>query len=242
MEKMMRLISKSAFKDYYDACIAYGIDPKVVFVRTKKEYKVSGWESENAQVLSDIGFNSAFSSVKIPAEIRYCFGGTGDRVDFAFIGFCGRIYPFLRVSEPSKLSPYHLLYTAEAKVVYLHSYDDLLKYHAENPDLGVIKRFIECKEMRRFFEPIENAQPFLNAKTPIFAFCKDTFTVCPKLSELGFAKVIDGHQAFQEISAFISGTLDVMNQVPPLPITDKERAASKGFDQMSFRKRKPAAG
>ena len=59
----------------------------------------------------------------------------------------------------------------------------------------------------------------------------------PSLMGRGFQKFKDGVSAFQEISAFISGTLNTANQMKHVA-SDQELIAAHGFDKHSFRKGK----
>jgi len=54
--------------------------------------------------------------------------------------------------------------------------------------------------------------------------------------DLRFQKVVDSFTAFQEISMFISGVLG-QTENPMITTSDRDLAISKGFTQLSFRKK-----
>ena len=76
----MRIISK--FRDYYDAGIAYGIDPKLIYVREEKEIEFTHDDRNLPQckVLNEL------------VNIAYCMPNyEGNK---GVIGFCGKAYPY----------------------------------------------------------------------------------------------------------------------------------------------------
>ncbi|MEG0870385.1 MAG: hypothetical protein RSG77_25585 [Hafnia sp.] len=238
----MRLISKASFKDYYDSCIGFGIDPKVVYVRTHEEVNV---HREHQYV--DV-YTKARAAIIMPEGMNYAFGryhGGDNRVDFAFVGFCGRVYPAIRVTEVEPMGFRHsaaaggkIWFSEVKKHIFLYSAEEVAHYVEQHPHQTELASFLKYKNLEELFKVRDEVDAFLRLDAPIFAYCESVFHRNPRLSDFGFAKVMDGTQAFQEISAFVSGTLQAQNQMPYITVTDKEKAASKGFGEMSFRKRK----
>ena len=240
----MRLITKTSFKDYYDSCVGYGIDPLVVYVRERASYSVGGYSKESDQVLESVGFKKAIKKLRIPNGLRFSFDSKKG-VTPAFVGFCGRIYPAVSVVEKTpegyfydpqlKTMTYKI---GSKKMVILHSVDEVDHYCQHHPENSALSKLACDKSLADFFQPVEELDAFVMADAPVIAYADSEYHVNPRLLDFRFDQVIDGIQAFQEISAFISGTLYSAKQTAPLPITDRQRAATKGFDDLSFRKRK----
>ena len=245
----MKLISK--FSDYYDSFASFGFDPKVVFAR--KNEKFSFLYRDFDQAMYDIAqkIKSSFSiSYMLNRSVK--FGGIldGDGFRIGYVGFCGHIYPFLYASEVKSVLDgsergFVPTYTTSSGTEYvkrhfLFSEADVLKFlnfpegHPKHKELRLLK-------LNEFFVQKEMLEPFLKLNCPVFAYVDRLFEINPKLVDYSFARVKDGVQAFQEISAFISGVLNTQDQMPPIAITDVDRAHSKGFDKMSFRREKTKA-
>lgn len=237
----MRLICKASFKDYYDSCMSYGIDPLVVYVRTHEEFIVNGryrGKDDHAHHETFAKARAAIAEDDLRTS-RYTSDSRGDAL-LAFVGFCGKIYPALRIDETPSIDYRDPLYYSrrEKKYAFIYTLEQLEAYSAAHPDNTGVVGLLKRKNIEAFFKVKDRIEPFLMADAPIFAYCDGVFHINPKLVDYGFAKMIEGARAFQEISAFISGTLMTKNQMPPIPITDKQRAETKGFDDRSFRKAK----
>jgi hypothetical protein len=143
------------------------------------------------------------------------------------IGFCGDIYPFIRVTT-SKLSK---------------DIDGQPKWNVE------IRHFWDADEWRSFLDSKrrfhvfdrENNWPkriFQEHKVPVFVRWElDKTILNPRLKDFGFASVVNPYDAFQRIAGYISGVLGASMEAPDITDDDVIRD-KKGFDERSFRQEK----
>ncbi len=66
-------------------------------------------------------------------------------------------------------------------------------------------------------------------------FC-NLITTNPRLSEFGFARMVDPMTAFQRLSMFIGNNLTT-HEDPDIVMTDELKVHANGFDKWSFRKK-----
>ena len=71
---------------------------------------------------------------------------------------------------------------------------------------------------------------------PVVVVEPKTTTKNPILKDYDFQKIVDPYTAFQEIQMYISGVLSTGDKNPQWPISDKLKAESKGFNDLSFRR------
>lgn len=219
------MLINSKFRDYYDSCLGFGIDKTVVYNRAIEKIpsgKILEPNSTYNKVLS------AFKDWGPEISHRRGVRGTPCNFDIVGIGFCGHL--FKAVSEgvlaPADTSGYYKSGT--------HYSIDSMSEELRRCRVGWMSNLT----VGDYFQEIltrENVDPFLILNAPTFIITDSWIVINPYLTHLNFGKIRGGVDAFQELSAFISGVLGA-SRAEPLPITDELRAHSKGFDKNSFRK------
>lgn len=243
----MRILSK--FHDYYDSCLAYGADPKCIYLRETTEIeRGKDWPS-NLQLKSSL-------HAMRPAYKWYSFSGL---YETGCIWFCGKAYPFVifpqivEYSKDGKKLIYH-----EQKPIYCYDFPQLesalrtygTKKEIQLFELPVNKLHATRHQFRKFFEDNQFSEKevteFLcKAGIPCLAWTQcayvgfrsdDRLLLNPPLKNFQFFRVRDTFSAFQDLSMFISGVMG--GSAPPMvPISDEIRKEKHGFDEWSFRKK-----
>ena len=216
------MLIDSDFKDYYDTIRTYGVDKTVVYKRKNKL----------------IEERTDFSHV----HETYSFKGGYINATAGLVGFCGKLYPFLKTSE----SYYGAKPSGKDRIFC--DYESLDKYLTSMKVKADEKYYpswkhgsqLKSKEGRkRYFNPEdfkEYEKVFEKHKVPVFWVNSRGIVLSPILRELGFVTVKDPPTAFQEIMQYISGVLGT-GERPMVEIADKYKAAAKGHDSpYSFRK------
>jgi len=212
----MKIISK--FKDYYDGGASFGVDTERQYVRVINEIPISNFPYK-----------------------------------FDVIGFCGKIYPFNNVTDFMNRNP-------KEWTNYDPSYEFKLSKDEHNCDIYTRQKITKSNKesWQRFsrynsntwmtkkeaFEYVKHDQNLLEIfhvlKVPIFHIgrYKAYLTLNPCLKDLGFYKIFDTVQAWQEIEMYISNQL-VFDRQGDIPVgNDNVIRDSKGFDKWTFRKEK----
>ena len=231
----MRLISK--FHDYYDTPFQQSAaDPKFHFIRDTKTI-----------------------TMNIPHYRHHLCGFNGDRilggdptVSNGLIGFCGHLYPFIKVHYPA---PY--------RDKYFYSYEDFVKSNEnylqkDQPNKKVyafynfnIEKWLQTGALPSYKQTYDaiNDQNILNIfekyKVAYFVVVEKQLhpsklnlidvELYPCLKDYSFFKVFPTYEAFQQIEMYLTNNLVIPDKIE-LKISDKLKAESKGFDKWSFRK------
>jgi hypothetical protein len=201
----IRIISKQ--KDYYDFGMCYGIDPKLVYERMNRKMT-----KEEFEVLSTIKLG----------RIVYTFWNDGTKGYELGLGFCGKLYKFVKWDSPS---------------CYIWTYEDFVKYDGKSEHNWTKQSEID------FFQPtVLDDKYFKLVDSPIFLIANETRVemeyfnrseVDPNLKEIGFHNIMDATTCFNEISQYIG---NVLNAPPEMvKVSDKERIHKAGFDNKSFK-------
>lgn len=232
----MRIIS--TFHDYYDCGQSYGQDSSMIYQRHPKEVRVAAF----------------------PFKKGIWWRGTGDiDINYHVVGFCGKVYPILRVSKG--------LYTTLAERIekICFSLKDFDNFIESNCKEIIIEEYRSQKykytrgfhwnlkrhKMNEFFEEFFSKQDkfghlFENERSPIFS-CearryiiegKDVYKInynC-MLKAFEFFRLFDPYMAYQEISMFFGNMAEPRKKIPV--ISDEVMSEIKGFDKFSFRKPK----
>lgn len=238
----MRIIRE--FNDYYDSSVGYGIDMSIVYHRTCQTFiKEKG--APEPELVSDVKkLIVRYNDQATPIE--------SDTYQPFYVGFCGKLYMglFAYVDQAGKLiSRYRT-----------HETKDLAKpefyWHQKDFDEKTLKATLDPQALWHFFAPkivtLEDwfkanrgTEPFealdLFTAHKLVSFCviggiDKGVQINPCLKDLRFQKVVDSFTAFQEISMFISGVLG-QTENPMITTSDRALAISKGFTQLSFRKK-----
>lgn len=139
------------------------------------------------------------------------------------IGFCGEIYPLYRYTQLQELK--------ETLILKSYNLEDL---PFEDWTLKSLKKL---KEEIKY---LNTSNIFIEHETPIFVvdYINSHFIINPRLKDYGFQTIFDPIQAYQEIEMYI-GNILLPKDKESVPLTDKEKIISKGFDlKTSFRKDK----
>lgn len=220
-------------KDYYDPCVGYGIDPNLIYVR-------------NASVTESEDIPDFITNLVPKVHKEYTDTKKYEYTLYpGFIGFCGIIYPFIRLV----MTPREGYWPTKTKFFY--DADILIKYLKDNEILRKENYFHHellnnKKTIRKYLNPVVNVDVFFDLGNPIFYWGPDiyskypsndtVFVQNPSLKEAQFYKVFDAFTAFQEISMFLGGVLG-QSHPPMVGISDKDMAIKKGFGhKYAFRK------
>jgi hypothetical protein len=239
----MRLVSKNNVRDYYDNMVSFGIDPKIVYVR-KRELHSMGYDAdpkmrELANAAASVAMRNKHLDIGNARNAR-----RESRVDKGFIGFCGVFYPFLCVYTKK----INLEFWREESVQFgtatqdcfdanfLYSEADIKRFAVKNLGHPGIMKLLKIEKFNNYFNSSESNAVFEALDVPLIALFEDGFHVNPCLQDFAFARIKPGQQAFQEISAYISGVLASKHQMKISKLSDKDMAVSKGFDNRSFRR------
>lgn len=234
------MLLKSKFHDYYDSCLGFGVDKKVVYERVAVTFndrtengKVSPTWAAIDRVLPIHGVLK-----ENYYEPHYRSNSKEEEVfKVRLIGFCGKIYPVILLygRKPVK-DPF----TWKTHDTYcIHNGSMLLEFSEKYPDHVMAKKLVkDFPKVNEYLTPREHLEPFLILDVPVFVKGPERVDLNPCLKDWNFGKVVGGVEAFQEISMFLSGVLGSKDKSPDMVGNDEDRARSKGFDKQSFRKRK----
>lgn len=249
----MYIISKH--RDYYDTALgAGGIDKTLVYERKKEAFKfpvfLEDYLPTNMRRHSD------------DFEYLEHWRGTKKEPNYRFIivGFCGKTYVAAQLAWEEKKNP-HVL-TSEKKTEIIYGEDIIEFFGKKKSPRGGYLWGLKNKDIKANITNLINKyhgqENFLNEifrkeKVPYFAMelvsknrwtthKKDTLVgqLNPVLKDLEFYRVFDPYQAFQEVSMFIGGVLGV-GERDTIEISDEHKRASRGFTDMSFKRREHQA-
>jgi hypothetical protein len=231
----MKIYSK--FKDYYDSCVGYGVDPKLVYMRKTRK--------EDVKTNRPYGGTPYQGLLKPLVELFRSMPTLGgwkiQKANCGVVGFCGEAYPFYRY---------------EGKAYY--QFSKLVAAVQDSKDGPIKEEYLDClfNKRSRYGYRFNRHYGSLNLKTwtqwyeeadltisnelhrhfdsPIIVITDGQIEVNPRLNKLNFATQVDPFQAFQRLSMYISN--DLSKQMDPeVHVSDVIKAESRGFDQWSFR-------
>lgn len=224
----MRIISK--FHDYYDSAMGYGQDPTLIYRREAATHTI-GSRFVNSRIVTLLSLRPRYYGFKPKLGV---------------IGFCGRIYP-VWITPEAETTTVSLASDRTDRITLTE--DDLHRgnYPASYSGAGPSK--INLAQINSFKGLEIGRALFVQLKAPVFfatGTCKwlsPDFPIeiitNPRLATLDFMKVFDSFSAFQEISMFLGMQLTGEDEAPQTVGSDDIIAASKGFDQYSFRTQTP---
>lgn len=209
------------FRDYYDHAIGYGIDEKVHYNRRTAEAEIS---------------------VRSKADFP------PDWINSHLLGFCGKIYPVVRLDKLN-VAIHDSDHDEESRIVdtfYAYSFAEAREKADEWDELcdGFwCSNDAERLKIKQFYQDwsFDDDQVFLEHKTPCRILRLDknqkTGLINPPLKDYGFDRIKDGFAAFQDISMYLANIL--VEQKETAAVEDKFRIEQHGFDlKKSFRKEK----
>lgn len=254
----MRIVSK--YSDYYDGIQGYAPDADdLVYVRYAREYAV-GWrdheERRKANQHELVAMLRRCAGWTLPVV---------ESMQRGVIHFCGKRYPFWYKFDPTAKGrqktqgfyDYDSLLAHLAKQEYaakdpvyrrLTGKDKKPKARWNNYHL---RRHWETNLTRRSWDDYMKRFELKNARehrddavfryfnTPVIVYyeSENRVVINERLNQFSFAKMVDPFTAFQELSMFIGNNLANVEDPDDLVMTDEQRAATKGFDKWSFRKK-----
>lgn len=230
----MRIISKD--KDYYDCIQSHGQDRSLIYIRNPEKVLFK---------------NKGKGGWPFPLFHRGWWQFSFDIVEHV-IGFCGKIYPMLKISRRWSAQPelrdvtkcfsieeidvfMERNLTPKEFQVYLGKVDQrTLKWTRTNMPLRKVflQFFVECDiEKNRYY-----SEYFTERRCPVFVATQGRSTKIvynATLKPYDFVRIFDPYTAFQEISMFLGSMAMPEKEMPIIPNEIKLR--SKGFTDQSFR-------
>lgn len=234
----MRIIGKN--KDYYDSARGYGgVDNTTIYIRKREVIEVDSKKDSYANV---------FWARRNTYHKDWNFG-----LYSGSLFFCGKEYPYYNFQFPdNRAYDYknggYIGECMEDKYLYPNFHDDEIKSIFSDKN-KVKKKSIIAKD--RSYEYImrshlKNHKDNYNSihlefDCPVIQVIKQDrkYYVIknPILKDIGFHRVLDPYQVFQELNMYMNGPLTKSPEAKPWPLGEKDYVRSKGFDSWSFRKR-----
>jgi hypothetical protein len=240
----MKIISK--FQDYYDIGLAYGIDPKCIYLREtidipKLEETVNKYDNgyKNNAILPLNDWSFIFWDKRI---LRKYFS-----IPVAYVIFCGKMYFGFKVEDKwywnFESFDKTMMSLKDKEIVNYYnskSYRFDKKTRREKFRDAFDKAIKTSTENSKVWENIniENNSPIVlvehityRARTTLSL---TTFVKNPCLKDYNFASAVDPYTAFQEISMYFTNILGIPENTM-VEISDKDKIAERGFNEKSFR-------
>lgn len=233
------MIIKSDFHDYYDYCLGYGVDKKVVYNRKNEVVQASRFMREVPPQLKAVLSSCNGWGPDLTHWPSHAYS-SGRTVSVVVLGFAGKLMKGLLIETLVKTP----VVTISGKVTYPHMHEEWVKelhFTADNlpADLFEKKKWsLQNQTYGDVFKSSltrENDDIFITLGVPVFIAYENAVVLNPKLSDYNFGKHVDGVTVFQEISTYIAGALSSANSLP-MVTDDKSLVQAKGFDKNSFRR------
>ena len=226
----MRIISP--FHDFYDVIQKTGQDRSVLYLRRPVEIVLRAADLPR------------FPCFGYYANSYYKFG-----IAKYFLGFCGVVYPALRLSAPlgAPGEADRVVFDVDQAVEWITTnLPESVSKHLYDKKRHFGRRYNGCPRRQEIVEAFSKAHEtppvdlFERFDAPIFIARE-----CPRsvdwdvvingcLKDLGFYRVKPPQQAFQDLAMWVGGRAQPSM---PMPIvSDVVLAEAKGFDKYSFRK------
>jgi hypothetical protein len=209
----MKIVSK--FKDYYDAMRSQDLDKEPFYLRETKTFELA--KMDDAQ---------RFEADRLMAAMMPRITG----IERGVIGFCGRLFPLYIVGS-------HVCFHQAALVAATDEgvFVDDWGY----PVHGVARAIEDLGPEWGYMRQRIDDAPFIAFRAPVLWRRDRELVANPILKALQFQTQVDVYSAWQELSMFLGNNMVSASTVPPRPISDAERAETKGFDKKtSFRNQK----
>lgn len=208
----MRIISK--FYDYYDCIQRYGIDKSVIYKRITKSLDENLPKEVKQKIKKIRKYAWAIDSFR-----------QSERVSLFVIIVVSKCYIGVEHQENYFFSRDSFeLYSKNKKLSFHDSdYKGIFRLIS---NFEISLDFAICYKSPLFFHGLFTEQSSHEFKT-----IKD-----PCLKTYDFFKIMHPTEIFQEIQRFMSGVLPLPNK-SILPVSDKLKIQSHGFDEWSFRKK-----
>lgn len=231
-KEIMRISSK--IHDYYDG-LAVGADTSLVFARVPREIILT---------------KNIIDSLPLSTSYKYTLKNKTYTFYELILGFCGIVYPLLNLvvtNDYNSAQENHFCYSWDDLIDYLP--DELkevkskrtskrLNYKSWLEDEHYSLRFFKSFEIRKDKDLLEL---FRRERIAYYLLSMQGGAwVCeayPILKKLEFFKVHDAYETIQCIEMYLNNELAPQDLVKALPISDKLKVETHGFDpKWSFRK------
>lgn len=183
------------------------------------------------------------------------------QTDIGYISFCGKVYPFYILNgSDSELYCYNIeQYIAAIKLINPVNKNKILdsiesgEYEIKLPNSKKFKRkdFISRFTWQKFISNYNNKidiehYRYFNCPVALRRYKwhgdppahKQLIILNPRLNQYNFQSQVEPYTAYQELSMYLGNDLVDISDMEPRPITDKDRAETKGFNEWSFRRHK----
>jgi len=227
----MRIVSK--LKDYYDSVQGLGQDLETPYIRTYQR-----WSSPRRGKNVD---KSLSARCMIPCFWDYSPNPTLETTGYT-IGFCGKIYPLVRVEYKGKSK---FCYSVDDVKTFVNAHCNDVLVEAFNSKSWRTKWVgYKLLEYNRLFSlPRIHAKYdaiFEHYECPIWVYHENQYEfwldINPLLNQYHFQRVFDSYLAYQEIYMYLCNQARPIKEIPK--IDDVTMAEAKGFNKYSFRKDK----
>jgi hypothetical protein len=237
----MLIVSK--FHDYYDTASIHGVDKTCVYLRNEEKMEIHGrgWNSEPYILLKD---GTRFPLGKVASYETKRYVSADYEFKKAILGFCGEIYPLIKV-----IKTYNGYPAPSPETYCFYDQPSFANFIAEEGIVSKKYRYGSWGRERFDLDSDQGINNFFDHNrwtkleglfaayhVPCWVLRERSLKLNPNLKDLGFMKIKDPQTAFQDIYMYMSGVLGQPIK-PTKPIDDKIMAASKGHDgPYSFRK------
>lgn len=216
----MRIISTE--RDYYDGVMSLGIDQSLVYSRDRAELIDSFIPKQVLELYSLFPYLSNRGKCP-PLEKR-------------IIGFCGSLYPCIRINDTNCYSFGELVRIGE----------ELIGQEKEDFFRTINCRFYGGSKLSTCLSgPLEGRDSiFHDLGVPIFSMRyrstkKGNLVINPLLREENFQGLIDSYTCYMRVSEYLGGVLGSRREVRGNTGTDEDIRNSRGFDEQSFKTLSP---
>lgn len=247
---------KSDFKDYYDYVQRFGQDAKLLFLRRQQE-----------KTLKQYPFPCIDPSPMLTVPlVKRCVLRPSVEVEEFMVGFCGVLYPGFELRTERKTTTatdYDSHYASQ----YCYTIEDIDQFLGEHRSPKFMEYYVHSANSRDKYEHSfrkqtgyydvfrhqyeavfaqtqkVRASTFFQEYGPIFLIRNGRYSddhvlvINPCLREIRFFLRMPTAQAYQELEMCLGAQAAPHRPIPP--VSDKDMATAKGFDQWSFRQQGP---
>lgn len=220
----MRIISPK--KDYYDCIQSVSQDRSIQYIREPKDEQIEK------------------SKWPFPDSPWNFFSGIGYEWNSYIIGFCGKIYPAVKIwqSRPADSSAEKMCFSVDEIQTFIETH--VKKKFQKTFHNGTKYSYGTKKSFDKFFQECDKKcndylEMFISRRCPVFVAQQRTYhdqviSYNILLKDFEFYRVFDAYTAFQEIFMFMNNLAVPQKNIPT--ISDEMKAQAHGYDKWSFRK------
>ena len=225
----MLIVSKH--KDFYDGIFSGEPDKSIVYNRTLEELtdqrffssKRSRWSDDVKQ------YKYTFPLLTHTENHDRQYRRNYTEHQLCLLGFCGKTYIFSRKKHSNIGSEWEYVWD---KSEIIRNFTDEKSYYYNYRKEELINLFNEWNGKMKY-------DIFRELGCPVFMFTLEgrtsTLTINPILKDIDFHKVLNPFSVAQDIYMFVDTQLRPKEEL--IEISDKDKAKSRGFTDMSFKNR-----